>query len=95
MVLAEAQDPRLTALLVEAGFKIETMTYWNLTLLPIVTAVRWASRSRARHPEVRSDLALPASFMNTFLSRVAQFEFALSRHRPLPFGTSLFAIARK
>ncbi len=87
--------PRLTELLRGAGFTIERMSYWNMTLLPAVAAVRWASRAKAQEPDVRSDLAPIWPPLNAALSALVHTELALTRHFPLPFGTSLFACAKK
>jgi ubiquinone/menaquinone biosynthesis C-methylase UbiE len=88
--------PRLRRLLEEARFTIETFTYWNMTLLPAVAAVRWMSRSKSNAgANVRSDLSPIWRPLDTVLAGLAQAELALSRHVPLPFGTSLFAVARK
>ncbi len=80
----------LAQLLTAAGFKIEKLTYWNMILLPAVAAVRWISRG-----QTHSDLAPTSQLTNRTLGAIAQFEFALGRRFSLPFGTSLFAIARK
>jgi hypothetical protein len=81
---------QLAQLLGAVGFKIEKLTYWNMTMLPAVAVARWASRGRAH-----SDLAPPSRLTNGTLGGIAQFELALGRFFSLPFGTSLFAIARK
>ena len=94
------QDRRYTrsqvaALLRRAGFASARLSYWNMTLSPVIAAVRWASRGRDHRPDVRSDLAPIWSPLNAILHRLAACELALSRHVALPFGTSLFAVARK
>jgi ubiquinone/menaquinone biosynthesis C-methylase UbiE len=84
-------------LLEGAGFEIERLTYWNATLMPPIALVRWLSRMRlARAPaEARSDFRpLPAP-VNFMLRGVAALELSASRHLSLPFGTSVFAVARK
>lgn len=86
---------RLRDLLEDAGFAVRALTYWNMTLMPAVAAVRWASRTRAQQPDVRSDLAPMWPPLNALLSGIAQLELTASRRLPLPFGTSLFATARK
>jgi hypothetical protein len=78
-----------------AGFTLENVSYWNMSLLPVVAIVRAASRARTIQPDVRSDLAPMWPPLNSLLRGLAQFELAVSRHIPLPFGTSLFAVARK
>lgn len=87
--------PRLRQLLRSAGFHIENLSYWNMSLLPAVAVMRWASRAKADNPDVPSDLAPMWSPLNATLSAVAHAELAASRRVPLPFGTSLFAVARK
>ncbi|MDQ3118906.1 MAG: class I SAM-dependent methyltransferase [Verrucomicrobiota bacterium] len=87
--------PRLRNLLEQAGFTIENMSYWNMTLLPAVALVRWTSRQRAEQPDVQSDLKPIWSPLNAALSVVAHLELAATRVFSLPFGTSLFVLARK
>jgi len=87
--------PELRQLLRGAGFTIESLSYWNMSLLPVVAVVRGASRARTIQSDVRSDLAPMWRPLNALLGSLAQFELAVSRHVPLPFGTSLFAVARK
>ena len=86
---------RLSRLLGEAGFTIKTISYWNATLMPAVALVRWASRRRARRPDVRSDLEPVWAPLNNALSVLTRTELAVSRKFALPFGSSLFAIASK
>ena len=88
---------QVRALLEGAGLEIERLTHWNTTLMPPIALVRWLSRIRvARAPDqARSDFRPLPSFANEILKRVATLELAASRHLSLPFGTSIFAIARK
>ena len=81
---------RLERLLGQTGFKIERLTYWNMFLFPVIALVRWASRGKSH-----SDLSPPAPATNKMLASLLNFEIALNRRLALPFGTSLFAIARK
>jgi ubiquinone/menaquinone biosynthesis C-methylase UbiE len=87
--------PRLRELLHGAGFRSAKLSYWNMSLMPAVAVVRWASRTRAHHPEVRSDLAPMWPPLNHALTAITRAELAASRSVPLPFGTSLFAVAQK
>lgn len=87
--------PRLVQRLRSSGFSDHRISYWNMTLLPAVAAVRWASRKRAQEPDVRSDLAPLWPPLNRLLSGLTRTELALSRRLSLPFGTSLFAVAYK
>ena len=86
---------RLERLLARADFTVEHSTYWNMSLLPAVAAVRWLSRGRASQPQVSSDLKPMWPPLNAALAALAKSELAISRSAPLPFGTSLFAVARK
>ncbi|MEP6809880.1 MAG: class I SAM-dependent methyltransferase [Chthoniobacterales bacterium] len=87
--------PDLTGLLLASGFRLEHATYWNMTMLPAIAAIRWISRKNAHQPAVRSDLRPVWPPLNRSLAMLTQFELRLSRHLSLPFGTSLFATARK
>ena len=87
--------PRLAHLMAKTGFRVERMTYWNMSLMPAVAAVRWASRGRAQQSDVRSDLKPMWPPLNAALAAIAHAEFAISRSIALPFGTSLFTVARK
>ena len=86
---------RLAALLASAGFGIERITYWNTTLLPAIALVRWLSRVKMNAETVRSDLVPLWWPVNHVLATIARTELALSACLPLPFGSSLFAIATK
>ena len=87
--------PQVRALLEGAGFAIERITYWNATLTPPIAVVRWLSRRQLAQGEVRSDFRRLPSFLNAALARLAALELTASRHLSLPFGTSIFAVARK
>ena len=87
--------PRLANLLQNAGFTRHRLTYWNMSLMPAVAAVRWISRRKAQQPDVQSDLKPMWPPLNAALAAIAHSELAISRSVPLPFGTSLFAVARK
>lgn len=87
--------PRVRALLEGANFTVEHMTYWNATLTPPIAVVRWLSRRRLAREEARSDFRPLPSFLNIALARLTALELKASRHVSLPFGTSVFAVARK
>jgi SAM-dependent methyltransferase len=86
---------QLQALLEGAHFHVERLSYWNATFTPPIALVRWLSRARAHTDKPRSDFRALPPLINSILKRVAALELAASRHVSLPFGTSLFAVARK
>ena len=87
---------QLRALLQGAHFQVERLTYWNATLTPPIALVRWLSRAHLEKNEPPpSDFRAIPSFLNSILRHVAALELSASRYVSLPFGTSLFAIARK
>jgi ubiquinone/menaquinone biosynthesis C-methylase UbiE len=87
--------PQVRALLEGASFEVERLTYWNFTLTPPIAFIRWLSRRKLAAGEARSDFRPLPAFANALLKRVAALELTASRHLSLPFGTSVFAVARK
>ena len=85
----------LRALLEGTNFQVERLTYWNATLMPPIALVRWISRMGLGSQPARSDFRALPPFLNTALKHLAALELSTSRHLSLPFGTSVFAIARK
>ena len=87
--------PQVRALLEGADFAVERLTYWNATLTPPIALFRWLSRRQLGNEEPRSDFRPLPSFLNAALARLAALELTASRHLSLPFGSSVFAVARK
>lgn len=87
--------PQLQALLEGGHFHVETLSYWNATLTPPIALVRWLSRRGPGADKPRSDFRPLPRILNSMLQRIAALELSASRHISLPFGTSLFAVARK
>jgi SAM-dependent methyltransferase len=94
-VVRRYRRPKVRALLEGAGFIIERLTYWNLSLMPPIALARWLSRRRIAHDEPRSDFRPLPAFVNTALKGIATLELSASRQLSLPFGTSVLAVARK
>jgi ubiquinone/menaquinone biosynthesis C-methylase UbiE len=86
---------QVQALLEGAGFEIERLTYWNAALTAPIALMRWLSRRRLHRAAPRSDFRPLPHFVNATLRRVAALELGASRRLSLPFGTSVFAVARK
>ena len=82
----------LCALLEANGAEVIWASYWNALLLPVIAAARWVRRASGE----RSDLeGARDSWINRLLLRVLRAERALLRHCGLPFGVSIFAVAKK
>jgi hypothetical protein len=66
-------------------------------MLPPIALLRWLSRMRRARAgeEPRSDFRPLPALANAALKQVAALELSASRHLSLPFGTSVFAVARK
>jgi hypothetical protein len=84
--------PEVRRLLVDAGFVIQRLTYWNATLLPLLAV--WRPISRLRGCDQADFRPLPRA-LNTWLTRIVQAEGRLGRRMAIPFGSSLFAVASK
>jgi ubiquinone/menaquinone biosynthesis C-methylase UbiE len=87
---------QLQALLEGADFRVERLSYWNATFTAPIALLRWLSRARSQQNEPpRSDFRALPSIVNSVFKSVAALELSATRHVSLPFGTSLFALARK
>ncbi|MFL5236917.1 MAG: class I SAM-dependent methyltransferase [Rhizomicrobium sp.] len=86
---------QVQALVEGARFEVERLTYWNAALLPPIALIRWLTRRGVQGNVPRSDFRPLPPFLNGALQRMAALEFKASRHLSLPFGTSVFAVARK
>lgn len=87
---------QLREILEGAHFQVEELNYWNTIFTPPIAVVRWLSRARSRKNEPpRSDFRSLPPFLNSLFRHVAVLELGASRYVSLPFGSSLFAAARK
>lgn len=86
---------KLSKLLTRAGFVMERMTYWNTTLFPVMALWRPLSLMLANKQTPRSDLKPLPSFANQALTWLILREIQLTQSMSLPFGSSVFVIARK
>lgn len=84
--------PEMKQKLRGAGLQVERVTYRNTLLAPVLLARRAVHRSDG-HSE--SDLAVPSAWLNNTLTAVLGVENAVLRLCNMPFGSSVFAIARK
>ena len=83
---------RLRDLARAAGFRVERTSYFNPLLSPVVALVRLSKRARG---DESHDLRRPAAAINRALASVFAFERHLLALVPLPFGSSLFLLARR
>ena len=86
--------PMLRHRLEAAGFVVERLTYTNAVLFPVMLAARGAQRLMGARAE-ESDIRLPAAPVNAILSAALAVEAAVIQTLPMPFGSSLLAVARK
>lgn len=90
--------PRAVAAVERAGFTVERATYGFAAVFPMFAAERLARRlRRSQHAEAVHTVSVPAipDRLNAVLMRLSRVDAALLRHRDLPFGSSVFAAARR
>ena len=81
------------SLLRAAGFQLGSLSYWNSILFPPAAMVRLLRRNR---PGSASDLEdYKSGATGHFFGAILAIERALMRLTPLPFGLSVFAVAKK
>ena len=85
--------PELLAMLRRNGLAPIEATYWNTALFPIAALVRlW----RKKHPPSGSDLLdMPGPLASAVLTAILAIERRVIRLFPLPFGLSVFVVARR
>ncbi len=84
----------LTAALTQAGFEPLRVTYLVTLLFPPIVLLRWLQRT-ARPDYAASDVRPTPEPLNAMLLAVMRLEKRLARVMDLPFGVSIFAVARK
>jgi hypothetical protein len=77
-----------------AGFRIRRLTYTNLSILPLVAAVRLLQRVTG-HQESEEEISIPPAPVNAALSALLSVEAAALRVVDMPIGSSLVALAQK
>ena len=78
-----------------AGFRVTHSTYTNLSILPMVAAVRLKQRLSGDHVESQEEITIPAAPVNAALSALLAIEAAALRVVNMPIGSSLLAVAAK
>lgn len=85
------------SLLAGVGFEIETVRFWNAWLFLPIFLWRQASRLfiHTSPEETASDLKMPPRIVNELLAAAAGVDARLCALLHIPFGTSVFSVARK
>ena len=82
------------ALLEKSGYKINYISYYNITLFPLVAAVRFIKKSL--NIKDKPDEALPRfDFINHVLRLIFTAEKFVLGRIPLPFGVSIIAVCQR
>lgn len=76
-----------------AGFAVEKLSYSIFILFPVVVAVRL--RDKFRRGPARVSLPATSDRVNTFLTKIQNWETRRIRKGRLPWGSSVIAVARK
>lgn len=79
--------------LVQAGFTVEKISYFNTLLFPVVFIVRMLNNVLKR--DGSSDVDMPSSPLNLILMKIFGIEKYLLKFLNLPFGVSILAVVRK
>jgi SAM-dependent methyltransferase len=92
-------NPETARRLVEAaGLRPERVSFMFASLFPLMASVRLVQRVTRRFGRtVRADtdIAVPVGPVNVLLTALVSAEAALTRHVPMPIGSSLLVVARK
>ena len=83
----------LSGKLEDAGFRLEHATYANFLLFPLAPAKRLLEQRRGTHES--TDLWLPPAPINRLLADLLSLETLAAREMGLPWGLSVFAVARR
>lgn len=87
---------QLVEALLKNGFRVQRSSYWSLSLFPVLGMVRLYERITGKPLKSVSEVRKPKTFFNRLFQRLLFAENAvLERGLNFPFGTSMFAIARK
>lgn len=86
----------LTQKLKNQGFEIEKISYRNTILFPLISVVRICKKPGLKNrTNISSDLKLLPKGLNNLLASILSLENRLLQKAGLPFGLSLFCVARK
>jgi len=79
--------------LIQAGFQIEKISYYNSLLFPVVYLVRKFNNLLRRNGS--SDVDMPNLIVNGMLKMIFGLEKFILRHCNMPFGVSILAVVKK
>jgi 2-polyprenyl-3-methyl-5-hydroxy-6-metoxy-1,4-benzoquinol methylase len=79
--------------LVESGFKVIKISYYNTLLFPLILIIRVINNLLKRNAE--SDVDMPNKFINYILKIIFGLEKYLLRITNFPFGVSILAVVKK
>jgi hypothetical protein len=85
----------LEPILLNAGFTIVEMTYWNALFFPLLVIWRPLSRLFADTSQPVSDLAPLPGWLNNMMTWISLKEMRVAHHLSPPFGSSIFVLAKK
>ena len=88
---------RLRRIVEQAGLRVERLTYLFAVLFPMMVAVRMLRRDEGAAAGAEKDweMDVPVAPVNAALTGMLYAEAALSRHLPMPCGSSVLVVARK
>lgn len=84
----------LTKVVTNAGYKPSYISYFNIWLFPVVAATRVISRALGIRQD-KSDLSMPAPWLNNLLERLFASERNWIGKTQMPFGVSLIMSANR
>ncbi len=79
--------------LIQTGFTIEKISYYNTLLFPVVFVVRLLNKVFNR--DSATDIEMPNSIVNSTLAKIFGIEKYFLRLLNLPFGVSVIAVVSK
>jgi len=77
------------------GFEVVRITYAMATIFPLVAGYRLLSKLRPGTGDAQASYVEAPEWLNRLLTKVVSSEGAWLERADLPFGTSLFALARR
>ena len=92
--LRRYRRPQLRRTLESAGLRVTRSSYTNLSILPMIAAVRLKQRLSG-HAVSEDEISIPAAPINGALAGLLSLEAAALRVVNMPLGSSVFAIAQK